>query len=290
MVSETVYTIGIFGSFQIGKSTLLNAMTGRHLAQVGGVGLSTTAKNTVYGRTLCDCPILRRYNLLDCPGINANEADSALAEQAIRKSDAAIVVLSNRGVKEHELRLIGRIDDTGMPYHVVMNCLPALSPAVWNPASDYNAEMCGQVEAVILDNGFLPAAYSDGSRVMAVNAAWHCFIHGLMDDGEGERLVADRCRDYPSPSKMTVENCGVSALVEFLLNDYCIRRLSALARVGELCRRLRIDAASAGRVILGRQVFSLRMTAEKTAYVLHSDRRGAHAAFISGIESILSIH
>lgn len=290
MGSETVYTIGIFGSFQIGKSTLLNAMTGRHLAQVGGVGLSTTAKNTVYGRTLCDCPILRRYNLLDCPGINANEADSALAEQAIKKSDAAIVVLPNRGVKEHELRLIGRIDDTGMPYHVVMNCLPALSPVAWNPASDYNAEMCEQIEAAILDNGFLPVAYADGSRILAVNAAWHCFLNGLMEDGEGERLVADRCRAYPSQSKIADENCGVSSLVEFLLDDFWPARLRALARVGELCRRLRADSASAVTAMLGKQVFSLRMTAGKTARALRTDRSDTHAEFISEIEKILNRH
>ena len=107
--------IGVVGEFQNGKSTFVNCLLDDLVARTGGYGLSVTSTNTVYeygnvqnvsylsnSEILGNCrlvdflngdfgplgvekvvvslwkPVLNKINIIDTPGFNANEVDTAM--------------------------------------------------------------------------------------------------------------------------------------------------------------------------------------------------------------------
>lgn len=88
--SQISPVIMLYGLFNAGKSTLINALVGKEVATEGGV--PTTAQVQAYN--------WRGYTLLDSPGIDANVRHSATTQEQLLKSDLVVMVLNSRGATE----------------------------------------------------------------------------------------------------------------------------------------------------------------------------------------------
>ena len=86
------FTIAVVGGFQRGKSTLVNALLGRDVAEMGQ-GLSTTHENREY-------PLSSSVAVIDTPGFNANEDDDGTAAAAIDKADVVVYVHESKALGE----------------------------------------------------------------------------------------------------------------------------------------------------------------------------------------------
>ncbi|ART83432.1 hypothetical protein CBP31_13040 [Oceanisphaera profunda] len=84
--------IMLYGLFNAGKSTLINALIGDEVAPEGSV--PTTAQVQAY--------YWRGYQILDSPGMDANQAHSATTQAQLLQSDVVIMVLNSRGATEEQ--------------------------------------------------------------------------------------------------------------------------------------------------------------------------------------------
>lgn len=247
--------IGLFGSFQDGKSLLINCMLGRTIAPSGGMGVSTTGKNTLYQygdevavTGLADdnsstqipirlddfmanrlpaglyavvvsvpAPILKTIRILDTPGVNAKGDESAEAYRALRVVDAAIVVTVNHGLAEFQTRLMREIELRAIPYVVVMNCFRRLSPASWHPRSEFNASIMQKNAEQLKSEGFTPLTVDGHEAIMPVNALWHWYACGLY-----------RGVELTEPMTMGLEDARTYASAREIKREEC--------GVDELCR------------------------------------------------------
>ena len=221
-------TIGIIGTFQNGKSTLINCMMGLRVAQTGGEGVSVTSTNTFYTfgnkekvslksdngektieigdfienkkefsetdsiRVELPIKILRNIQILDTPGFNANKHDSESADRALNVIDAAIVVLNNKGISDDECRIFSKLEKKGIPYILLMNCLMQQGPHTWNPLSEFNKSMKSELEAKIVNNNFHPFKVYD-EIIFPVNLIWYWFSMGYWEeDTEYQRYLIEK--------------------------------------------------------------------------------------------------
>lgn len=77
----------VYGIYNAGKSTLVNAMLGGEFAPVGDV--PTTKAVSAYD--------WREYTVYDTPGINAPEKDEAVSKAQLEKSDVILFVMDTAG-------------------------------------------------------------------------------------------------------------------------------------------------------------------------------------------------
>ena len=77
----------VYGIYNAGKSTLVNAMLGGEYAPVGDV--PTTKAINAYD--------WREYTIYDTPGINAPEKDEAVSKEQLEKSDVVLFVMDTEG-------------------------------------------------------------------------------------------------------------------------------------------------------------------------------------------------
>jgi predicted GTPase len=137
-MNNSKLSIGIFGTFQNGKSTLVNCLANSDIALVGGEGVSVTHTNVRYtygdskdviiitnddnrisvplsqyfnnpngfsAREIVvesKCPTLEYFDIIDTPGFNANDSDTFLAERIIKEIDFAILLVRNKGISQNE--------------------------------------------------------------------------------------------------------------------------------------------------------------------------------------------
>ena len=125
--SERVH-ISFFGKRNVGKSSVINAVTGQDLAIVSSVMGTTT--DPVY-KTMELLP-LGPVMVIDTPGIDDEGELGALrvrkSYQVLNKTDIAILVIdSTAGKGEEELELIHRFHKKGIPYLIVYNKIDLLS-------------------------------------------------------------------------------------------------------------------------------------------------------------------
>lgn len=113
--------IGIFGKTNVGKSSLLNRITGQDVAIVSEVAGTTT---DVVEKSMELLPI-GPVTFLDTAGIDDK---SALGAERIEKTmkilnrtDVAVVVCDYNGVDEYEKSLIEKFNELNIPFIVVVN-------------------------------------------------------------------------------------------------------------------------------------------------------------------------
>ena len=78
-------TIMFYGLYNAGKSTLINAICQKKIAEVGPVPTTAASQAVDWDG----------YTLLDTPGINAKDEHTQIAEQEIDSSDLILFVLDN---------------------------------------------------------------------------------------------------------------------------------------------------------------------------------------------------
>lgn len=213
--------IGIIGCFQNGKSTCVNCLLDDVVARTGD-GLSTTSINTIY--TYGDIqevnyysnnrivktsqlneflqmseypegvdrivvtlwkPLLKDINLVDTPGFNANETDDATALASLDGIDAAIVVVTNKGISTKENEIIVELYKRNIPYFLLMNCVE--EGGKWNPNSDSNRRKVEDIQQTLRITDRLPSPINN-QYVVPVNFLWFWYASGQYVNESSEKF------------------------------------------------------------------------------------------------------
>ncbi len=114
--------IGIFGKRNVGKSSLINALTGQELAIVSDLKGTTTDPV----QKAMELPPLGPVLLIDTPGIDdegpLGEMRVKKAEQVLHKTDIAVLVAeAAAGLTEEDRSLRRLLEEKGIPYLIVYN-------------------------------------------------------------------------------------------------------------------------------------------------------------------------
>lgn len=204
--------LGIIGCFQNGKSTFVNCMLDDKVARTGGEGRCVTSVNVkyVYGdtqsveyysrnrivhtTTLQEFmavnsfpseideiyvrlwkPILRYINIVDTPGFNANEHDSATAMKALEIFDVAIVVVGNNALSQTEISIMSHLKKKNIPYYVIMNCMNKGGNS-WNPSSSFNEEKVRNILSTLANRQLSPLSVGGGDAIARTNLLWFWYV------------------------------------------------------------------------------------------------------------------
>ena len=114
--------IGIFGRRNVGKSSIINAVTGQDLAIVSDTKGTTTDPVLKAMEILPLGPVV----LIDTPGLDDEGELGKLriekAYQILNKTDLALLVIdSSKGMTEEDYKILERIKEKQIPYLIVMN-------------------------------------------------------------------------------------------------------------------------------------------------------------------------
>lgn len=113
--------IGFFGRTNVGKSSLLNKITGQNTAIVSDIAGTTT---DIVEKSMELLPV-GSVNFLDTAGINdISELGSKRIEKtlnAIERTDVAVLVCDYEGIKEYEKFLIEKFKELQIPYIIIVN-------------------------------------------------------------------------------------------------------------------------------------------------------------------------
>ncbi len=113
--------IAFFGKRNVGKSSLVNAITNQELSIVSDVKGTTTDPVYKAMELLPMGPVV----IIDTPGIDdegyLGDLRVKKTKQVLNKSDIAIIVVDNEGIKEVDQELIELIKKKNIPYLVVYN-------------------------------------------------------------------------------------------------------------------------------------------------------------------------
>ena len=120
-LSERVH-IGIFGSINAGKSSIINAITGQDAAIVSDYSGTTTDPVYKSMELLPLGPVV----LIDTPGLDDKGELGQLrvekSHRVLEKTDIAVIVLdASVGLTEDNRQLIERIEQKGIPHILAMN-------------------------------------------------------------------------------------------------------------------------------------------------------------------------
>ena len=90
----------VYGVYNAGKSTLINAMAGEEVAKVGDFPVTATIAEYICGS----------YKIIDTPGIDAPSEHEKVTMQEMRKADAIIFVVNPIGVVEEQKTLTAMLE------------------------------------------------------------------------------------------------------------------------------------------------------------------------------------
>jgi len=164
-------SVAVVGDFQIGKSTLVNALIGDNRAEMGR-GRSTTKENRCY--RLAD-----DVELVDTPGFDAVLKDDATASDAIAASNLVLFVRSDKPLDGDVYpRIIQQAIGAGKRGLFIFNCT---NRSAWSPEEDNCLGICKTIESQIdkYEQFFMRL---NGRLVTPVNALWAMYGLGLLDD------------------------------------------------------------------------------------------------------------
>ena len=202
--------IGILGGCQNGKSTFVNCLLDDMVAKTGGYGLSVTSVNAVYeyghvqnvayiskdknvgNSRLVDFlannsypqgtdkivvslwkPILDNIIIIDTPGFNANEEDTAMATSSLVDIDLAVLIMDNKDISTTELKILGLLKQHHIPFFVIMNCKDYMGNS-WTPNSDFNNRIAKKNVAKIHSQGLTPIPINK-EEIWQTNLLWFWF-------------------------------------------------------------------------------------------------------------------
>lgn len=173
-------TISIVGGFQRGKSSLVNALVGRDVAEMGR-GLSTTHENRLYS-------LSPTVSIIDTPGFDANGEDDGTAASAIDTANVVVYVHESKSLGETCADVFKRVCEQGKQMVFLLNCC---NSEKWSP--DENADIVATIEGELETKGMLPSVIPvAGKAVFPVNVLWARFGLDMMDPENAAEAKAIR--------------------------------------------------------------------------------------------------
>lgn len=105
--------IMFYGLYNAGKSTLINALCKKEIAEVGDVPTTAAIQTVPWSG----------YHLIDTPGINANGEHTKAAQEMISKSDLVLFIVDNMDGFEREMiyEILVDIIKSGKAVVIVVN-------------------------------------------------------------------------------------------------------------------------------------------------------------------------
>jgi len=85
-------TIMVYGTYNAGKSTLINALFGKEVAKTGDTPETKEVHEYNY----------KGFTIYDTPGLNANTTDDKVTQEQFEKTEIVLFVLSSKGAFEEE--------------------------------------------------------------------------------------------------------------------------------------------------------------------------------------------
>lgn len=185
MTIHTKPLVVVAGTFQRGKSTLINGLIGHAVAEVGE-GIATTHGWTRYrlGREACieavapdgqvmhrwerSSPVLHHVDLADIPGFDAGGpegvADALAAEDALAQADIVLHVTNQTGlVGETERKVLSRV-------RAKQPIVIALQNVFVPSSASKKIQWLAMLEKQLADIGVHTWCLGSGSRALTINA------------------------------------------------------------------------------------------------------------------------
>ncbi|RAX54434.1 hypothetical protein CCY99_03545 [Helicobacter sp. 16-1353] len=113
-------TMIIYGEYNTGKSTLINALFGKEVAKMGDAPETKEVHEYLYNG----------YTIFDTPGINVDNKDDLVTKEQLEKSEIVLFVISTDGSLEVEFvyEKIGEVVKAKKPIILVLNNKNGINP------------------------------------------------------------------------------------------------------------------------------------------------------------------
>ncbi len=239
----------VAGTFQRGKSTLINGLIGHAVAEVGE-GIATTHGWTRFRSGQDDCieavapdghlvhrwnssssAILSHVDLADIPGFDAGGsegvADALAAEEALAQADIVLHVTNQTGLGgETERTVLSRLR-ANQPIVI------ALQNVFVRSSASKKAQWLALLEKQLSDIGVHTWCLSSGSRALTINALR---LAEVTTTGIGDGISPEEPESQAQIAKWRKES-GLEPLVDFLYgsdpNGLSAMELCAVRRASE---------------------------------------------------------
>lgn len=254
--------IAIMGCYQIGKSTLLNcflndyaALTGKGMATTSltaryrhgmersvayrsreGTLVATDLEQLHNGEVLCDVaeycsfhievkcshPLLEECDIVDTPGINANDDDTSKAMQALMDVHYVLFVIPNRMFTQVEKAMLLSLLRRRISFSVIMNCVNGRREEQWIPRHPINQRIREENEEWLRNHACDCLIPIHGQLVYTINGLFYW---------SQQRAFADSCAyiDRPDTVHKHIEGLfkeeGIDCTRLSIIRESCIEEL-----------------------------------------------------------------
>lgn len=218
----------VYGIYNAGKSTLINALLGGEFAPVGDIP-TTKAVNTYNWR---------EYTIYDTPGINAPEKDEEVSKEQLEKSDVILFVMDTAGDFSlgKNYRELAEIARTKKRLLIVLN---DKDDTMSEPDEVHKIESRVYEDFASLMPGTTPAALAQKIRLVTVNAQRALRARMRSDLPEDKRAALVRASNIEALEAAIVEEYGKASGLTILAQlaamfgselDHLAHRLEDLQR------------------------------------------------------------
>ena len=149
LLNDKVPKIMVYGIYNSGKSTLVNAICGKKVAEVADRPMTYKMGEYDTGK----------YILIDSPGVNAPIEHEKLADAHLKNCHIILFVISSKGMFEDKVNYQKMLDliNRKIPFYIVLNDRGAEIPADADPetknrAKEYHREELNAIKRKIIDN------------------------------------------------------------------------------------------------------------------------------------------
>ena len=172
-----MFSIVIIGEFQKGKSTLVDCILGKNVANRGR-GLRTTASVAAYD-------IGGGMEIVDTPGFNATVEDDKAALAAMDQASAIIFIKDDKGPDERFAKTIVCLRD--LAKHCLLLCNFRDPERGWtpDPMSEVVYDLDAEINELGARNLFLSMS-PDGAIVTPVNLQWALWCQDLAPESDDD--------------------------------------------------------------------------------------------------------
>lgn len=242
---------GIIGTYQTGKSLLVNCLLGRYVSSVGkGNGTTHSIVNYYYSPMECivvvdskgnqkklsidklhlydtddsvtqidvylDCEFLKSFILTDTPGVGYMKSDNEKAIDAIKNLDYAIVILPNNKELSYADPLyqnISVLNSYNIPFFWFMNCVDVTKSEKWDTDSEINHVLYRRNADLLAPFHPIDFAFLDQSRI--VNLIWYWY--SICPDFEHDIILQPYCQYIEGDGLTGASKLEVKAASNFSL-------------------------------------------------------------------------